>query len=77
MKRKAFRAGNSLVIALPAEWVRARGLREGSRLEVSVVGDGALEVRPSHRAEISAEFARQVDAFIDEYRLVLDELARS
>lgn len=76
MRRKIFKAGNSLVISLPAAWVRDRGLKDGSEVELRVAEAGRLEVQPAVEHGVSTEFAQQVDAFIDHYREALDELAK-
>lgn len=75
MRRKIFRAGSSLVISLPAEWVRAQGLGEGREVEVSIGEAGALDVRALRVTPIAPEFAQRVEDFIAEYRTVLEDLA--
>ncbi|MGA7672356.1 MAG: hypothetical protein WBW04_18180 [Nitrolancea sp.] len=79
MLRKIFRAGNSVVVALPREVMTEAGIAEGH--EVSVEFDrehGGILVRPvAHEATaVDPEFVRQVAGFIDRYRPALDALAR-
>lgn len=79
MKRKIFRAGNSLVISLPKEAIDLLGLAEGADVDV--------EVDQEHRqvfispvkvslAGVDEEFARRVARFIEQYRPALQALAR-
>lgn len=79
MVRKLFKTGNSLVVSLPRESVERLGLHEGSEVEVTVDTDGQrLIVAPVKVSlpDIDAEFARQLDAFIEQYRPALEALAR-
>ncbi len=79
MRRKVFRAGNSLVVSLPKASLEALGLGEGS--EVSVEVDAAekriiIQLAEPSLADIDEEFARQVADFIEQYRPALEALAR-
>jgi antitoxin component of MazEF toxin-antitoxin module len=50
MKRKLLKAGGSLAVTLPAEVVRAFGLKKGMTVEVSVHPQtGAVTIRPGVR----------------------------
>jgi putative addiction module antidote len=80
--RKAFRAGNSVVVALPKEALELLGISEGSDISIDVDRikrqiilsqvNESLAV-----AGIDQEFAHQVSEFIDQYRSALDALAKS
>lgn len=65
-----------MVISLPVDWLRARGLQEGGEVEVRVSEGEALEIRPIVEVDITPDFAQQVDACVDHYREALDELAK-
>lgn len=43
--RSMYRSGNSLVIAIPQRHRKALGLVNGSSVQLSLGGDGVLEVR--------------------------------
>ena len=82
MIRKAFRAGNSVVVALPKEALDLLGISEGS--DISIDFDRIKrqiilsQVNESLAvAGIDQEFAQQVSEFIDQYRTALDALAKS
>ncbi len=78
MRRKVFKAGNSLVVSLPKEGIRLLALKEGG--EVSVTLDEAREqiiieaVHPE-LAGVSKGYAQQVTEFMTRYRQALEELA--
>jgi antitoxin MazE len=75
MLRKVFKTGNSLVISLPEDALEALGLADG--MDVSVELDRKNQqilIRPA-RGDLSEEFARQANEFIEEYRPVLEALA--
>jgi antitoxin component of MazEF toxin-antitoxin module len=82
MLRKVFRAGNSVVVALPKDALELLGISEGSdvsidfdRLKRQVIISQASESLAV--AGIDEDFARQVAEFIDQYRPALEALARS
>jgi hypothetical protein len=79
MMQRVFRAGDSLVVALPDEAIDLLGLEEGSEVEVAFDG-GTGQVRFSRpevdSAGIDAAFAQQLDVFIAHYRPALVALAR-
>jgi len=78
--RKIFKTGNSLVVSLPKEFIQQAGLHEGS--EVSIVVDPDSKqimieaATPRVEDGIDAEFAQQVDTFINRYRPALEALAK-
>jgi len=77
--RKIFRTGNSLVIALPRDVLDFLQLGEGAEVSVDVDQEQKqIVIAPvlNVKAEIDAEFARQVADFIDAYRPALEALAR-
>jgi len=79
MVRKVFRTGHSLVVSLPRESVETLGLREGSELNVEVDATEQRIVLTLTRPNVTgvdANFARQLDEFIEEYRPALEALAR-
>ncbi len=79
MVGKVFNTGNGLVVSLPEPVIALLELQEGSEVDVAVDLD-AQQIRLSpvgpHTADIDAEFARQLDAFIAHYRPALVALAR-
>ncbi|MCX6055155.1 MAG: AbrB/MazE/SpoVT family DNA-binding domain-containing protein [Chloroflexi bacterium] len=80
MLRKVFKTGNSLVVSLPKDLLEPLGIRDG--MDVSVELDKQnhqILIRPAelHLAgDLTKEFVRQVNEFIDEYRPALETLAR-
>ena len=80
MLRKVFKTGNSLVVSLPKDLLEPLGVRDG--MEVSVELDKQnrqILIRPAElplAGDLTEEFARQVNEFIDEYRPALETLAR-
>lgn len=79
MSRKIFKSGNSLVVSLPQESMELLGLGEGSEVSVTVDQDGRrilIEPSPRPGVEISPEFARQLDDFVEQYRPALEALAK-
>ncbi len=79
MLRKLFRAGNSVVVSLPREAIEYLGLTEGSEVSVELDREGRqLVLKPLsvEAGDVTPEFARQVDAFIERYRPALEALAK-
>lgn len=80
MLRKVFKTGNSLVVSLPKDLLEPLGVRDGTDVTVELDRKNhRILIRPAepHLAgDITETFARQVDDFIDEYRLALEALAR-
>ncbi len=80
MGRKIYRTGNSLVVTLPKDALDQLRMREGTEVEVQVNEEqGVLIISPVEGAldGVDEVFATQVDHFIEEYRVALDELARA
>ncbi|HFQ93550.1 MAG TPA: AbrB/MazE/SpoVT family DNA-binding domain-containing protein [Anaerolineae bacterium] len=79
MVRKIFKTGNSFVISLPRESLQLLGLQEGSEVNVAVDQDeGRIIIERAHPplADIDAEFAQQLNDFIEQYRPALEALAK-
>jgi putative addiction module antidote len=79
MVRKIFRTGDSIVVAIPREALSLLGLGEGDEVAVEVDQERQqIVISPVSLAvpDIDREFARQVAAFIEEYRPALEALAR-
>lgn len=81
MQRRLFKTGNSVVLSLPREMLEELGLADGEN--VSLVLDRKqrrLIVTPVQKplpvAGIDEAFAHQVNAFIEQYRAALTELAK-
>ncbi len=54
MKLQLARWGNSLAVRLPAECVRAAGLKEGDDVEAEVSSGGEIRLRPARRFDKAA-----------------------
>jgi len=81
MLRKIFKTGNSLVVSLPREILEALQLSDGAGVQVELNEDrGEIVIRPAElplaASGVDQTFARQVDAFIEQYRPALEELAK-
>ncbi|MEW6183293.1 MAG: AbrB/MazE/SpoVT family DNA-binding domain-containing protein [Bacillota bacterium] len=76
--RKIFRAGNSFVISLPQKILQEMKLEEGSQVALTVnAGKREIVIKPvvnTAMTQITGDFARQVEAFLDEYAGVLKDL---
>ncbi len=80
MSRKIYRTGNSLVVTLPKDALDQLRMREGTEVEVQVNEEqGVLIISPAEGSldGVDEAFACQVDHFIEEYRVALEELARA
>jgi putative addiction module antidote len=80
MSRKIYRTGNSLVVTLPKDALDQLRMREGSEVEVQVNEEqGVLIISPAEGSLVGVDdaFASQIDHFIEEYRVALEELARA
>ena len=80
MGRKIYRTGNSLVVTLPKDALEQLRMREGTEVEVQVNEEqGVLIISPVEDSlyGVDEAFASQVDHFIEEYRVALEELARA
>lgn len=81
MIRRLFKTGNSIVISLPKEVLDGLGLKNGERVSLELDREQHLVIitpveRPVAITGVNEEFARQVDAFIRQYRPALDEMAK-
>lgn len=73
------KAGDDLAVLLPNEAIERLGLHEGSEVDVQFASAGRqVRIAPAGAdiADVDAEFARQLDAFIAHYRPALVALAR-
>jgi putative addiction module antidote len=80
MGRKIYRTGNSLVVTLPKDALNQLRMREGTEVDVQVNEEqGVLIISPVKGSldGVDEVFASQVDRFIEEYRVALEELARA
>lgn len=79
MVRKIFKTGNSFVISLPRESLQQLGLQEGSEVNVAVdqeEGRIIIERIQPPLVDIDADFAQQLNDFIENYRPALEALAK-
>ncbi|MEN4040936.1 MAG: AbrB/MazE/SpoVT family DNA-binding domain-containing protein [Anaerolineaceae bacterium] len=81
MIRRLFKTGNSIVISLPKEVLDDLGMKDGERVNLELDREQRRVIitpmeKPNAIAGINEDFARQVDDFIQQYRLALEELAR-
>lgn len=80
MHRKIFKSGNSLVVSLPKELLEPLGMQDGTNVSVELDRENRqINIRPTRqmlKTNLSQEFSRQVDEFIEEYRTALEALAR-
>jgi putative addiction module antidote len=81
MIRRLFRTGNSIVLSLPKEVLDDLGIKDGAKVNLELDREQKRVIitpveKPMAVAGIDAEFARQVDEFIEQYRPALDELAK-
>ena len=80
MSRKIFKTGNSAVVSLPKEMLKALQIRDGSQVDVILdQPNRQIIIRPTEDlpiAGIDTDFARQVSEFIGKYRPALEELAK-
>lgn len=82
MMRKIFKAGNSIVVALPREVLAPLHLAEGAEVNVQLDQEQGIititpALSPSAVHGIDEEFARQVSDFIDQYGPALQALAKA
>lgn len=79
--QKVFRAGNSNVVAIPADLSQELGIKAGESVIVqkSPVGKAILISKPqtekSSKTKISAEFKKWLKEALEEDKEILDELA--
>ncbi len=69
--------GNSLAVRIPAEYVKAMGMREGDSLDATLTADGGISIRPAKwdRKAYALELAALRDA-LPMGTSVMDELRR-
>jgi len=58
MRLQLARWGNSLAIRLPAEYLRATGLREGDQIEAELTPRGEIRLAPARTFDRAAFLAR-------------------
>jgi len=81
MLRKIFKTGNSTVVSLPKETLDYLHLQEGADVSVELDRERRrIVIQPVQTAlsegGIDEGFARQVDAFIEQYCPALEALAK-
>jgi len=81
MIRHLFKTGNSMVVSLPKEILEDLGIKDGDSVNLEIDRDlHRLILTPVEKplavSGVDAEFARQVDEFIRQYRPALVELAK-
>ncbi len=81
MLRKIFKTGNSTVISIPKESLDYLHLQEGAEVSVELDREHhRIVIQPVKttlsEAGVDEAFARQVDAFIEQYRPALEALAK-
>lgn len=77
--RKIFKAGNSCVVSLPLNMLKALGLKDGSHLSVEINREKReLVMKPVivKSSNMSVDFVRQVDKLMIDYEHVLRRLGR-
>lgn len=76
--QKIYKNGNSLVVAIPKQYLEELNLSEGSQITLDKQKDGLLlsAKKQSLANEINPEFAERVQNFIKNHRAVLEELAK-
>jgi antitoxin MazE len=81
MERRLFKTGNSVVLSLPREILDGLGLVNGESVSLELDRQQRRVIltpveKPLAIAGVDAEFARQVNEFIEHYRPALKELAK-
>ncbi len=79
MVRKIFKTGNSLVVSLPKESLQMIGLHEGSEISIRVDADqNQIVIEPTEPKipGVDADFAQQLNDFIEQYQPALEALAK-
>ncbi|HPH96168.1 MAG TPA: hypothetical protein PKW33_06880 [Anaerolineaceae bacterium] len=81
MLRRLFKTGNSVVLSLPREVLESLGVGNGENVSLELdqqqhrIIITAAE-KPLAAAGVDEDFAHQVNAFIEQYRPALEELAK-
>lgn len=81
MIRRLFKTGNSTVLSLPKEVLDELGVKDGESVNLEFDREQRRVIitpveKPIVIAGVNEEFARQLDAFILQYRPALEELAK-
>ena len=80
MLRKIFKTGNSIVVSIPKDILEQLDLSEGEDVSVELDREQRqIVISPVEKplaVSVNAEFARQVNDFIEEYRPALEALAK-
>jgi antitoxin MazE len=81
MIRRLFKSGNSIVLSIPKEVLDDLGIKDGENVHLELDHEQRRFIispveKPRALPGIDAEFAKQVDAFIQQYRPALEELAK-
>lgn len=80
MQRQLFKTGNSTVLSLPKEMLDSLGLKNGENVSIELDKlNNRLVISPVEKtlaASVNADFANQVNDFIEKYRPSLEELAK-
>jgi len=80
MHRKVIKTGNSLVVSLPKDLLESLGMQDGTDVSVELDRKNRqILIRPTElplAGDLSQEFARQVNEFIDQYRPALEALSK-
>ena len=80
MHRKVFKTGNSLVVSLPKDLLDSLGMQDGTDVSMELDRKNRqILIRPTElplAGDLSQEFARQVNEFIDQYRSALEALSK-
>jgi putative addiction module antidote len=80
MHRKVFKTGNSIVVSLPKDMLELLGVTEGTDVSVELDRENRqILIRVVEKpvpAGIDKTFVRQVNEFIEQYRPVLEALAK-
>lgn len=80
MLQKIIQVGNSAAVTIPKDFLKTSRLRVGDIVVVDVDPDvSEISIRPQEptkRVSLTPEFLRWLKKFTDEYRPVLEELAK-
>jgi antitoxin MazE len=80
MHRKVFKTGNSLVVSLPKDMLESLGMQDGAVVSVELdQKNRQILIRPAElplAGDLSQEFGRQVNEFIDQYQPALEALSK-
>lgn len=80
MLQKIIQVGNSAAVTIPKDFLRTSRLKIGDSVMVEIDSDiSQISIRPQEtakRVSLTPEFLRWLKKFTDEYRPVLEELAK-